>query len=195
MGEAKRRSVKRPGSGRRKTPIELDPDRFFIVIWRISVWLLGCASDEAGKLAAHLLSAEPILMSNVEDGVLNAAGATIDHHADSLKTRVDGLVKKAQHVSVSDGDWIDLSEIAISSLVLAGFMFLRPDLSVDARKRLSADAEKLRVELRELGWDETLARLEARINAARGSNWPPLDQLGPAGRRLLRLVKELPRKK
>jgi hypothetical protein len=188
-----RRGGPRPGAGRPKVPIEQDPDRFFIVIWRALVLVLECGPYEAGYLAAHLVSAEPIMMSEVERA-LRRASATVQHHADTLETRVTALVEKAQRSSDSD-PWIERSETAIESLILAAFMLARPDLSDDAGERLHTAGRILVAQLHELGWGEVFARLETRVSAARRSNLPPDDSpLGRAGRRLLRLLKAPPKK-
>jgi hypothetical protein len=188
-----RRGGPRPSSGRPKAPTEQDPDRFFIVIWRALYRLLGYGSREAGHLAAHLVSAEPIIISDVE-GALRVASATVKHHADTLETRIAGLVRKAQRSSESD-PWIERSETAIESLILAAFMLARPHLSDDARERLPPAAKILIDQLHELGWGELFARLETRISAALRSNLPPHDTpLGRGGRSLLRLLKEPPQK-
>lgn len=183
-----RRGGSRPGAGRAKKTIEQDPDRFFIVVWRALVRVLGYGSREAGYLAAHLVSAEPIMMSDVE-GTLRIASTTVKHHADTLETRIAGLVRKAQQSSDSD-PWIERSETAIESLILAAFMLARPDLSDDTGERLPTAARILVAQLHELGWGEFRSRLEGRINAALRSNLLPHDSpLGRKGRRLLQLMK------
>jgi hypothetical protein len=188
-----RRGGLRPGSGRSKVPTEQDPDRFFVVVWRALVRVLGYGPQEAGYLAAHLVSAEPIVMSEVE-GALWVAETTVNHHADTLETRVTALVRKAQRSSES-GPWIERSETAIESLVLAAFTLARPDLSDDARERLPAAAKILVAQLHELGWGELFARLETRISAALKSNLPPHDApLGRSARRLLDTLKKPPQK-
>jgi hypothetical protein len=159
-----RRGGPRPSSGRPKVPPEQDPDRFFIVIWRALVRVLGYGPQEAGYLAAHLVSAEPIVMSEVE-GALRAASTTVNHHADTLKTRITALVEKAKASSDSD-PWLGRSETAIKSLILAAFALARPDLSDDARERLPAAARLLVAQLHELGWGELVARLETRIRTS-----------------------------
>jgi hypothetical protein len=188
-----RRGGPRPGAGRPKVPTEQDPDRFFIVIWRALVRVLGYGPYEAGYLAVHLVSAEPVMMSEVE-GALRIASTTVRHHADTLETRVTALVEKAQRSSDSD-PWIERSEAAIESLILAAFMLARPDLSDDAGERLPTAARILVAQLHELGWGELFARFETRVSAALRSNLPPHDSpLGRGGRRLLRLLKEPPKK-
>jgi hypothetical protein len=188
-----RRGGLRPGAGRAKKTIEQDPDRFFIVVWRALVSVLGYGSREAGYLAAHLVSAEPIMMSDVE-GALRIASTTVKHHADTLETRIAGLVRKAQRSSDSD-PWIERSETAIESLILAAFMLARSHLSDDAHERLPAAAKILVAQLHELGWGEFFARLETRISAALKSNLPPCDApLGRSARRLLDTLKEPPQK-
>ena len=183
----------RPGAGRPKVPTEQDPDRFFIVIWRALVRVLGYGPHEAGYLAAHLVSAEPVMMSEVE-GALRVASTTVKHHADTLETRIAALVRKAQQSSELD-PWLEPSETAIESLILAAFTLARPDLSDDARERLPAAARILVAQLHELGWSELFARLETRISAALKSNLPPHDApLGRSGRRLLDTLKEPPQK-
>jgi hypothetical protein len=156
-----RRGGLRPGSGRPKVPTEQDPDRFFIVIWRALFRLLGYGSRDAGHLAAHLVSAEPLIMSDVERA-LRGASTTVNHHADTLETRIAGLVRKAERSSESD-PWIERSETAIESLILAAFMLARSHLSDDAHERLPAAAKILVARLHELGWGELFARLETRI--------------------------------
>jgi hypothetical protein len=184
-----RRGGSRPGSGRPKVPAEQDPDRFFVVIWRALVRVLGYGPQEAGYLAAHLVSAEPIVMSEVE-GALRVASTTVNHHADTLKTRVTALVEKAKASPRSDR-WLERSETAIESLILAVFTLARPDLSDDARERLPAAAKILVAQLHELGWGELFARLETRISAALKSNLPPHDApLGRSARRLLDTLKK-----
>jgi hypothetical protein len=190
-----RRGGTRPGSGRRKIPVEHDPDRFFVTIWRVLVRLLGFGAYEAGYLAAHLLSAEPIVLSSVEGGVeegalLIRASSAVPHHADTLETRVAGLVRKAELSSVVD-PWVGRSEIAIVALIRAALALARPNLSEEARVWLSAAGETRVAELHELGWGEVLARLEARVAATFGSNLPSSDSpLARRGRGLLRAVRE-----
>jgi hypothetical protein len=116
---ASRRGGARPGSGRPKVASEQDPDREFIVIWRLLVRLLGYDSRNAGKLAAHLVSDEAIILSDFE-GILRVAGATVVHHTDDLDTRIDALVRKAQRSSDSD-PWIAECESAIGMLIMATF--------------------------------------------------------------------------
>jgi hypothetical protein len=110
-----------------------------------------------------------------------------------LQTRIAALVRKAQRTSRSP--WIERSERAIASLVLAAFKYARPELSDAARKQMDATAKTLVAELHELGWGEQLARFEARIAAAYGSNLPPHGPLGRAGRRLLDAVRDSPPEK
>lgn len=190
---ASRRGGPRPGSGRPKVPTEQDPDRFFIVIWRALVQVLGYGPQEAGYLAAHLVSAEPIVMSEVE-AALRVASTTVQHHANTLETRVAALVEKAKASPRSD-PWLERSETAIKSLILTTFALARPDLSDNARERLPAAAKILVAQLHELGWGEVFGRLETRISGALKSNLPPHDDpLGRGGRSLLRLLKEPPQK-
>jgi hypothetical protein len=193
LGAMTKRGGPRPGGGRPKVPIEEDPDREFIVIWRLVVQLLGSDSRNAGKLAAHLVSAEPIILSDFE-GILRVAGATVKHYTDDLDSRIDALVRKAQRSSDSD-PWIAESESAIGMLTMATFALARPNLSDDARERFSRAAKFLVDRLEALGWGEFRARLEGRINAGAGSNLPPHDSpLGREGRRLLELLKERTKK-
>ena len=188
------RGRSRPGAGRPKVPTEQDLDRFFIVIWRVLARLIGYGPRDAGYLAAHLVSAEPIVLADLE-GALRAAPTNIEHHAAELDTRIAGLVRKAQGSSESD-PWIRQSEAAIKALLLTAFALLRPDLTDDTRKRLISDAAGLTADLEELGWGEFRSRLEGRINAALRSNLPPHDlPLGRKGRRLLQLMKAPPQKK
>jgi hypothetical protein len=189
-----RRGGLRPGSGRAKKTTEQDLDRFFIVIWRVLARLMGYGPRDAGYFAAHLVSAERIVLADVE-GAIRVASTTIKHHADDLETRIAGLVRKAQGSSDED-PWIRQSEAAIKALLLTGFALLRPDLTDDTRKRLIADAAGLTADLEELGWGEFRSRLEGRTNAAFRSNLPPHDSpLGRKGRRLLQSIKKPPQKK
>jgi hypothetical protein len=182
----------RPGSGRPKARTEQDPDRFFIAIWRALVRVLGYGPQEAGYVAAHLVSAEPIVTSEVE-GALRMASTTVKHHADTLETRIITLVEKAK--ASSESEWLKRSETAIESLVLTGFMLARSDLSDDDRMRLPAAAAISVAELHELGWGELFARLEMRISAALKSNLPPHDaRIGRSARRLLDTLKKPPQK-
>ena len=188
-----RRGGLRSGSGRPKVPTEQDRDRFFTVVWRILVRLFRYDLRDAGYLAAHLVSAEPIILSDVE-GALRVASTTIKHHADDLDTRIAGLVRKARASSDAD-PWIRHSEAAIKALVLTWVALLRPDLTDDTRTRLNADAAELTADLAALGWGEIWSRLEGRFSTASGSNLPPHDSpLGRKGRRLLQLLKERAKK-
>jgi hypothetical protein len=194
-----RRGGLRPGAGRKATPVSEDPDRFFIVLWRVISGSLPGELDlghfDAGVLAAHLLSAEPILLATIEDGVLHAASTIVRHHADTLGTRIAALVRKARTAPAHD-PWLAESEATIRALLLTALAFLRPDLTDEARERLNADAEAMRDQLRALGWTETLARVEERIRAAMLSNLPPRDSsLGRRAERLLRSRREVPKKK
>jgi hypothetical protein len=192
---ASRRGGPRPGSGRPKVPIERDPDRFFVVIWRVLFQLLGYSPREAGYFAAFLTSAEPITLSQIEGGVLRVAGTTVKHHANTLERRITSLVEKAKASSDTD-PWLERSQIAVESLVLAALWLARPNLSNGIRERLPTAARILIGQLRELGWADSFGRLEARISAVLGSNLPPHDgPLGRGGRRLLRLLKEPSTKK
>lgn len=60
-----RRGGHRPNSGRRRGSVEHDPDRFFVVLWRVLSRLLDFGPYDAGLLAAFLVSAEPILSEDV----------------------------------------------------------------------------------------------------------------------------------
>jgi hypothetical protein len=65
------RGGSRPGARRRKVPVEQDPDREFIVIWRTLSRVFGHDSRGAGKLAAHFVSDEAIVLSdNLDSGPL-----------------------------------------------------------------------------------------------------------------------------
>jgi hypothetical protein len=150
---------------------------------------------DAGVLAAHLLSAEPIHLATVEDGVLHVASTIVRHHADKLGTRIAALVRKARTAPAHD-PWLADSEAAIRALLLTALAFLRPDLTDEARERLNADAEAMRDQLRALGWAETFARIDERMRAAMLSNLPPRDSsLGRRGERLLRSRSEAAKKR
>lgn len=184
----------RAGAGRPKVPADQDPDREFIVIWRMLVRVFGSDSREAGRLAAHLVSDAAIALSDIE-GLLRVAPATIVHHTDDLDTRLDALVRKAQRSSDSDS-WIAESESAIGLLIVMTFALARPNLSDDARESCSRAARLLVGRLEALGWGEFRARLEGRINVGAGSNLPPHDSpLGREGRRLLKLLQKPAKKK
>ena len=60
-----RRGGSRPRAGRPKVPTEQDPDRFFVVIWRALVQVMGYDPIQVGYLAAHLVSAEPTAITDV----------------------------------------------------------------------------------------------------------------------------------
>jgi hypothetical protein len=182
-----KRGGARPGAGRPKVPTEQDPDRFFVVIWRVLVGLLGYDPIKVGYLAAHLVSAEPTGITDIE-GVLRMASTEIKHHASDLKTHIVAMVEKAKRSSESD-PWFEQSEIAILSFFLARLMSVQPALSDKTRAALPNTVEILRAQLRDLGWGELLPRLETRLAAALGSNFPPHD--APLSRRAAQLLKAL----
>ena len=153
------------------------------------VGLLGYDPIKVGYLAAHLVSAEPTAITDIK-GVLRMASTEIKHHASDLKTHIVALVEKAKRSSEFD-PWFEQSEIAILSFFLATLMSAQPALSDRTRAALPDTIEILRAQLRELGWSEMLPRLETRLAAAFGSNFPPHD--APLSRRAARLLKALKR--
>jgi hypothetical protein len=159
-----RRGGHRPNSGRRRGSVERDPDRFFVVLWRVLFRLLHFGPYTAGSLAAFLVGAEPILIEDVANR-RRRASTSIPNHAASLEARIDSLVRKAKRSSDAD-PWIWESETFIRALILTWLVLARPNPADDTRDRLNNDVKELVADLVGLGWGEFWSRLQTRIGRA-----------------------------
>jgi hypothetical protein len=168
--------------GRPPVPIDEDPQRFRVVIWR-ALYPMGFSSFEAARYAL-LVEGGPITIEDIE-GVLRRASATVPlppFDPDDPDKGLRRLAAKARRTKPTP--WLVHSVAFVQGLII----FIANDNITGfqvARRALLG-----------LGWKEIIAGVEQRVGTALGSNLPPadLERLSPAARRWLAELRQKPRK-
>jgi hypothetical protein len=170
----------RPGAGRRKIAIELDPQKYEIAGF-LALREEGYKPFDAARRALLAVRGGPFSVEDIE-GLLRIASAEVplpqpfnDWDPDKGLRR---LVTKAERVAERPSGWLVLSVGTLQALI----HFIREDNTAG----MTASLDRLA----EVGWTPIILGFTRRLVDALNSNLPPaaaerLNRLGPAAREQL----------